>query len=595
MTLLPFAVSAQPTIYISNAAEFINVGYIGGPVLLKLTADITLTNVTDYITITGGDVTFDGDNYTITINTGGSYPGLFRNGSPGGINNGFSNITIKNINVSVPGSDALNIAGGWIGQDGFGFNATNVIIDNCHTDYQNAAVNNATGGIVGRYSPATVTNCSSKGPIPSNAGGICGKFFSGTVINCHSAGNISASGGGITGSFCTGKAINCYSTGNISNSGSGIMGNDAGNDGFGMGNYVTITNCYSRGNMGTNASGIMGNKGKGNVTNCYSTGTAGTSSGGIIGGTGTASVTITNCYTIAGLAGYGVTGATIINCVANAGSWNDNDANSVLTGTDGTVWIGNGLWQPYTLAPYVASSIITTANFGTFTTYSGVPSDIQAILVSATSLLSNITIDAPMGYELSASPTGTFSSSLSISPIAGILDITVYIRLTNAVVNVASGNITVASTGFTTQYIATGQAVLQSASANRYGSKTVDAATRINKNGAIDGSGVGTHGEIILYLPSLSTTSPISSITQNDAVSGGTILSDGGTAIIASGVCWSLNPNPTTADSHTNDGTSLTFTSSLTGLITGTKYYVRAYATNSEGTSYGTGVSFTTP
>ncbi len=79
------------------------------------------------------------------------------------------------------------------------------------------------------------------------------------------------------------------------------------------------------------------------------------------------------------------------------------------------------------------------------------------------------------------------------------------------------------------------------------------------------------------------------------AVSGGNVTSDGGAAVTARGVCWSTNHNPTTADSKTVDGSGTgAFTSNLNGLIAGTTYYIRAYATNSAGTAYGDEVSFTT-
>ncbi|MHA8089964.1 FISUMP domain-containing protein [Aquirufa antheringensis] len=94
--------------------------------------------------------------------------------------------------------------------------------------------------------------------------------------------------------------------------------------------------------------------------------------------------------------------------------------------------------------------------------------------------------------------------------------------------------------------------------------------------------------------PILSTTAA-SSITKVDAVSGGTITANGGSAITSSGICWSTSAMPTIANSKTTDGTtSGTFTSSMTGLALGTTYYVRAYATNAIGTGYGAAQSFTT-
>ena len=94
--------------------------------------------------------------------------------------------------------------------------------------------------------------------------------------------------------------------------------------------------------------------------------------------------------------------------------------------------------------------------------------------------------------------------------------------------------------------------------------------------------------------PTLSTTAA-SSITKYAATSGGTITTNGGSVITASGICWSTSATPTISDSKTTDGTTMgTFTSSITGLTAGTTYYVRAYATNAIGTSYGAAQSFTT-
>jgi uncharacterized protein (TIGR02145 family) len=95
-----------------------------------------------------------------------------------------------------------------------------------------------------------------------------------------------------------------------------------------------------------------------------------------------------------------------------------------------------------------------------------------------------------------------------------------------------------------------------------------------------------------LQVPVLTTTA-IGNILQTTATSGGNISSDGGAVVTARGVCYSTTANPTTTDSKTSDSSGIgTFTSSLTGLVTGTTYYVRAYATNSLGTNYGQELSF---
>jgi uncharacterized protein (TIGR02145 family) len=92
----------------------------------------------------------------------------------------------------------------------------------------------------------------------------------------------------------------------------------------------------------------------------------------------------------------------------------------------------------------------------------------------------------------------------------------------------------------------------------------------------------------------LSTTT-VNSITINTAISGGTIISDGGSAVTTCGICWSSTPNPTTADNKTSVGLGgSTFSSTISGLSENTTYYVRSYATNSIATSYGNEVNFIT-
>jgi hypothetical protein len=90
------------------------------------------------------------------------------------------------------------------------------------------------------------------------------------------------------------------------------------------------------------------------------------------------------------------------------------------------------------------------------------------------------------------------------------------------------------------------------------------------------------------------TTLPMGNITATSAVSGGNITNDGGTPVTQRGVCWSTSPNPTTANNTTSDGSGVgSYTSTLTGLVAGSTYYVRAYAINSAGTAYGNQVQFT--
>jgi hypothetical protein len=92
------------------------------------------------------------------------------------------------------------------------------------------------------------------------------------------------------------------------------------------------------------------------------------------------------------------------------------------------------------------------------------------------------------------------------------------------------------------------------------------------------------------------TTNAVSGVTVSSVTSGGNITSDGGAPITARGVVWSTEPNPTVElTTRTADGEgSGSFTSVIANLNSSTKYYIRAYATNSVGTSYGNEISFTT-
>ncbi len=115
-----------------------------------------------------------------------------------------------------------------------------------------------------------------------------------------------------------------------------------------------------------------------------------------------------------------------------------------------------------------------------------------------------------------------------------------------------------------------------------------------NSAGTTYGNEVSFTTTASAQVPSV-TTAAVSNVTETSAICGGNVTSDGGATVTARGVCWSTSQNPTTADSHTSDGSGTgSFTSSLTGLTANTTYYVRAYATNSAGTTYGNEMSFTT-
>lgn len=116
-----------------------------------------------------------------------------------------------------------------------------------------------------------------------------------------------------------------------------------------------------------------------------------------------------------------------------------------------------------------------------------------------------------------------------------------------------------------------------------------------NKRGISYGNEINFKTTLTGSLPVLNTTAA-SSIGPNSAITGGNITNDGSAAITSRGVCWSINPNPTIQNSKTTDGNGAgSFTSTLSNLSPNTKYFVKAYATNTYGTSYGNEINFTTP
>jgi trimeric autotransporter adhesin len=102
--------------------------------------------------------------------------------------------------------------------------------------------------------------------------------------------------------------------------------------------------------------------------------------------------------------------------------------------------------------------------------------------------------------------------------------------------------------------------------------------------------------------PEYVNTLGISNISPTAATASGDIAKlTTGSTVTQYGHCWATTPSPTTANSKTEKGTRSdlgNYSSDLTGLSAGTKYYLRAYMrTSASGTTilYGNETTFTTP
>jgi uncharacterized protein (TIGR02145 family) len=108
------------------------------------------------------------------------------------------------------------------------------------------------------------------------------------------------------------------------------------------------------------------------------------------------------------------------------------------------------------------------------------------------------------------------------------------------------------------------------------------------------------YGELVSFttpagsLPTINTN-VVTSVTMNSAICGGEVSSEGGYAVIARGICWNTTGNPTLENNSKGIGSGPgSFDTQLTGLTKRTTYYVKAYATNQQGTNFGSEAVFTT-
>ena len=213
--------------------------------------------------------------------------------------------------------------------------------------------------------------------------------------------------------------------------------------------------------------------------------------------------------------------------------------------------------------------------------------------------------------------TNTLGSNFPLSLINGSIS-TPVVRITQEPQDTlslnagASGSLTVlatGSTGYRWQIWNAGSSWLDLNNDNTYSgvftpTLAITANTSINQSlfrvivfgGSCgnDTSDVSSLSVTNFSLPTVSTIAPVN-ITLQTAVCGGQVTSDGGATVTVRGVAYGIAQNPTTSGTSTSDGGGLgTFSSTLTGLTPSTLYYVRAYATNSVGTAYGSQLSFST-
>lgn len=190
----------------------------------------------------------------------------------------------------------------------------------------------------------------------------------------------------------------------------------------------------------------------------------------------------------------------------------------------------------------------------------GAASLLQPFTVGGSGLTGPITITPPAGFEIRTGATAFACCALVLTPTNGsVPTTTIEVRFVPSVAQAYAATIPVTTPGQPAQAV------------------------------AVSGTGVEA------VYPATLRTAPVTELTPTTATSGGSLLTDGGSAVTARGVVWSKTANPVLGTNRTVDGTGAgDFSSAITGLLPGTTYFVRAYATNGLGTSYGDELSFTT-
>jgi unsaturated rhamnogalacturonyl hydrolase len=252
--------------------------------------------------------------------------------------------------------------------------------------------------------------------------------------------------------------------------------------------------------------------------------------------------------------------------------------------TSNTTWnvTDNASWLSLSSASGTGTGTLTVTTSGANTSLSARSANVTFSATGVTSVMVTVTQSgaspalsvAPASLTVTSASGSTGSFNVTSNTTWNVTDNASWLSLSTAS-GTGNGTLTVTTSGANTS--------LSSRSAN----VTFSASGVTSVTVSVTQSGAEPE------LPVLTTIS-VSEITSTTAVSGGNIISDGGSSIITRGVCWNTDENPLIIlNTKTTNGTgSGIYSSNISGLTPGTTYFVRAYATNSVGTGYGEQVTF---
>lgn len=563
---------------------------------------------------------YDGQGFTVS-NIYINRPTETNAGLFGSVTNG----VVRNLGVTNLSIQANNQTGGLIGY----LYGTNTI-ENCYTTGTISCSGEYVAGLVGfNDGTNTINSCYSECNVTgaSYVAGIYSQCSSpGSVTsNCHSSGTITSTAlngtaGGLI-AYAYGTVRNCYSSANVVSS-NGYCG------GLIQINYSNVSNCYATGSVNgkTYSGGFVGTNGDSyTITDCYSTGsvTASNSSGTSIGGFAGVNIgTITNCYTT----------SSVNSVAANTGGFVGDNFISVKSVVNNSFWNSDVYTNGFGRNAGVFSALgKTTSQMKTTSTFTTPGWDFSGETTNGTNDYWGRADDKNSGYPFlkwqypSAPEINITGNNITIADGDATPSTTDYTDFGS--VAVASGTIwrefRIWNTG-TSALNLTGSPIVVSSSGEFIISQPI-MSTIDPGGGSItfrvifdpSASGVRTatlsianndadenpynfsiQGTGSVVAPTV-TTQAVSSITSTTATGNGNVTVTGGANITERGIYYSTTSGfadgTGTKVSTTGDwSTTGVFTQAINGLSAGTTYYVKAFATNAAGTSYGGEVTFAT-
>jgi hypothetical protein len=215
-----------------------------------------------------------------------------------------------------------------------------------------------------------------------------------------------------------------------------------------------------------------------------------------------------------------------------------------------------------TISPAATAFMLSATGLPDFGSVAvGSTSAVKSFTVSATSLNGPLVVTPPAGFEIRTGATAFACCAITLTPDANgnVPAITIDVRFAPLAAQPYSAQVTLTTSGLPEQDV------------------------------AVSGTGITP-----IYPAAVASTAA-TNVAKTAATAGGTVTDEGGSPVTSRGVVYGFEADPTLSSGSVAASSGLgTFTAQLTGLLPDSVYYVRAYATNALGTSYGEQFTFTT-